>query len=196
MKYRILTLLFMLALFDSLSAQPPVGDPPVDRPELQTQIDVATQVVAGDVSSLEVAPGVEDLLMSVDESGEPVYLDRHRRTDAVVVRSDQPGGESSYSTNAQSKHGPLAYYQVPGDPPVIDPGDGSGPVTETGGFINDLWQWLLTNGLSVLLPLLALIEVVVRLTPTEKDNAWFRWVMNLVNTIFPNRKKGGGTFAQ
>lgn len=66
----------------------------------------------------------------------------------------------------------------------------------------DLWVWLtgFINGLvpetvvSWLFAFLLVGETLVRLTPTETDDKWFLWVKRVIDTIFPSRKKGGGTF--
>lgn len=56
-----------------------------------------------------------------------------------------------------------------------------------GNFIMDNW-------LALLLAVMALVKVVVNLTPTEKDNNVFGWVDTFFNTFIPNYKAGGGTF--
>lgn len=42
--------------------------------------------------------------------------------------------------------------------------------------------------------LLAVFEIVVRLTPSEKDNTVLSYLSKIINAFIPNRKKGGGTF--
>ncbi|MGE5521497.1 MAG: hypothetical protein ACM3VS_16345 [Candidatus Dadabacteria bacterium] len=42
------------------------------------------------------------------------------------------------------------------------------------------------------LSLLSFLEVVTRLTPTEKDNTVLRFLSNILNAFIPNLKKGGG----
>ena len=42
--------------------------------------------------------------------------------------------------------------------------------------------------------LLAFCDVVVRLTPSVKDNSILSFVSKIFNYIIPNRKTGGGTF--
>lgn len=59
-------------------------------------------------------------------------------------------------------------------------------VTET-NFFAENWG-------ALLLGLLAFIEIIVRITPSEKDNSIFNWIVALINAILPNLKKGGGTF--
>ena len=36
-------------------------------------------------------------------------------------------------------------------------------------------------------------ELIVRLTPTEKDNTIYGKIKSILDAIIPNRKKGGGT---
>ena len=42
--------------------------------------------------------------------------------------------------------------------------------------------------------LLGFIDLVARLTPTEKDNSIVNFLLTLFNAIIPNFKKGGGSF--
>lgn len=59
--------------------------------------------------------------------------------------------------------------------------------TTTSDFIKNNW-------IALLMGLLGFIELIVRLTPTEKDNSIFNWITALINALLPNLKKGGGTF--
>jgi hypothetical protein len=51
------------------------------------------------------------------------------------------------------------------------------------------WEILLENWAELLLAGLALTKVVVRLTPSIKDDAVFGWLDKLVETIVPNITK-------
>lgn len=42
------------------------------------------------------------------------------------------------------------------------------------------------------LSLLSFLEVVTRLTPSQKDNTILAFLSNVLNAIIPNLKKGGG----
>lgn len=55
-----------------------------------------------------------------------------------------------------------------------------------------MFQFIQEHWVALLLALLAFIEVIVRLTPTEKDNRIFTIVKNIIDFFIPNRKKGGG----
>ena len=57
----------------------------------------------------------------------------------------------------------------------------------TGNFFSDNWGALLMG-------ILGFIDLVARLTPTEKDNSIVNFLMTLLNSIIPNLKKGGGSF--
>ena len=46
----------------------------------------------------------------------------------------------------------------------------------------------------VLWSLVAILEVVVRLTPTEKDNSILNKVVWVLGKLVPNKKKDGKTF--
>lgn len=54
-----------------------------------------------------------------------------------------------------------------------------------GGFLAHNWGILS-------LSLISFLEVVTRLTPTEKDNTVLAFLSNVLNAIIPNIKKGGG----
>lgn len=50
-------------------------------------------------------------------------------------------------------------------------------------------EFILDNLAELVIGVLALIKVVVNLTPTEKDNQVFGYVDSLVNMIITDRKK-------
>jgi hypothetical protein len=54
--------------------------------------------------------------------------------------------------------------------------------------------FLLDNWGALLMGILGFIELVARLTPSEKDNSIVNFLMTLFNAIIPNFKKGGGSF--
>ena len=60
-------------------------------------------------------------------------------------------------------------------------------LAEGGNFFSDNWR-------ALLLGLLGFIDLVARLTPTEKDNSIINFLMTLFNAIIPNFRKGGGRF--
>lgn len=68
------------------------------------------------------------------------------------------------------------------DPPQLEEGD---TVLD---YIKKNWLWLL----GVFIPVL---EVIVRLTPTEKDNTILSRLLSLLGRFIPNLRKGGGTHA-
>jgi hypothetical protein len=55
-------------------------------------------------------------------------------------------------------------------------------------------NFFLDNWGALLLGIFGFIDLVVRLTPTEKDNSIVNFLMTLFNAIIPNFKKGGGSF--
>lgn len=75
---------------------------------------------------------------------------------------------------------------------------------ETGGVVVDPatpavvpvtpGNFFLENWVALLFGLMGFIELIVRLTPSEKDNSIFNWIFTLLNALLPNLKKGGGTF--
>ncbi len=55
-------------------------------------------------------------------------------------------------------------------------------------------SFLLDNWGALILGFLGFIDLVARLTPTEKDNSIVNFLLSLFNAIIPNFKKGGGSF--
>lgn len=87
----------------------------------------------------------------------------------------------SDAEQATLENTPIAYEQAPASE------------EETTTTWQKLLAWLKDNWVAALFGLLAIVEVVVTLTPTERDNSWFVWLKNFVQSILPNRKAGGGT---
>ena len=57
-------------------------------------------------------------------------------------------------------------------------------------------NWLIENYadlIAIAAGLIAVAEIVVNLTPSEKDNSVLLKIKNGLAAIFPNFKKGGGT---
>jgi len=79
----------------------------------------------------------------------------------------------------------IAQEEGGGSAPVVDPN--TTEVAPTGNFFTNNWIALLGG-------ILVFIELIVRLTPSEKDNSIFNWLAALINALIPNLKKGGGTF--
>jgi hypothetical protein len=50
-------------------------------------------------------------------------------------------------------------------------------------------EFLLEHKMELVLAVMALIKVVVNLTPSEKDNQVFGLIDNIINAIVPNRVK-------
>lgn len=47
--------------------------------------------------------------------------------------------------------------------------------------------------IAILAGLIAVAEIVVNLTPSEKDNSVLLKIKNVLSAVIPNFKKGGGT---
>lgn len=60
-------------------------------------------------------------------------------------------------------------------------------LVEGGNFFSKNWGALLMG-------LLGFIDMVARLTPTEKDNSIVNSLMTLFSALIPNFRKGGGSF--
>jgi hypothetical protein len=50
-------------------------------------------------------------------------------------------------------------------------------------------EFVLLHWVSILLSVIGVIEVIVRLTPTTKDDAWFKWLRRIVDSVVPNRSR-------
>ncbi len=62
-------------------------------------------------------------------------------------------------------------------------------------FFVKIWNWIAANWLEIGasgIGLMGIIEIVVRLTPSEKDNAAFAWLRSAIDWLIPNLKTGGG----
>ncbi len=62
--------------------------------------------------------------------------------------------------------------------------------------MTNLFQWFQSNAdvvFELVMALILLLEIIVNLTPSDKDNSILLKIKNAVAFIFPNRKKNGGT---
>lgn len=55
-------------------------------------------------------------------------------------------------------------------------------------------DYVKANLVVLIYALIALIEVIVRLTPTDKDNSLLSALKALLDKLIPNRRVGGGTY--
>ena len=101
------------------------------------------------------------------------------------VQASNPSDQTSFVVDNQST-APAALAQEEGgvqaEPEQTNVGQES-----AGNFFSDNWGALLMG-------ILGFIDLVARLTPTEKDNSIVNFLMTLLNSIIPNLKKGGGSF--
>lgn len=96
--------------------------------------------------------------------------------------------QSSFVVDQQTIAPAVAMQEEGGVAIEADNPNADQPVIETtGDFLKDNW-------IALLLGLLGFIELIVRLTPSTKDNSIFNWLATLINALLPNIKKGGGTF--
>lgn len=94
---------------------------------------------------------------------------------AVIISVDDLQGEEHLYASLGSD----PQYELE-DPPVFLEGE------SLADFAKRNWKWLAAV-------LILLLEFIVRLTPTEKDNAILSRFLGILGTIVPNLKKGGGT---
>jgi hypothetical protein len=101
------------------------------------------------------------------------------------VQALNPGNRTSFAVDNPNT-APVALDQEEGG--VQDPPEQTNVGQETeGNFFSDNWGALLMG-------LFGFVELVARLTPTEKDNSIVNFLLTLLNAIIPNFKKGGGSF--
>lgn len=107
-------------------------------------------------------------------------------TETTIEVSDFNGTEL-ISIDALPVEANLLYASLSAAPQEeLDPTPAIAEGQTTLDYILRNWQWLL----AALIPLL---EIIVRLTPTEKDNTILSRALGLLGKFFPNIKKGGGT---
>lgn len=137
--------------------------------------------------------------MCMAQESEPVMIDMIAND---MIANDIPGGIIEDILLATPDKGLLASNELRAKAQVDPtPNPSPSPDPEPGDPF-DLWVWL-SSFLAGLVPenvigyfgaFLLIGETVVRLTPTEEDDKWFLWVKRIIDTIFPSRKRGGGTF--
>lgn len=105
-----------------------------------------------------------------------------------TVKDERSGGIATslqFGAGGNDKRFPIARSQISqGEEPAND-----GEQSSSGG----VWAFLWANIATILWALIALIEVVVRLTPSEKDNSILSYITQVLSKIVPNRRVGGGT---
>ena len=101
------------------------------------------------------------------------------------VQASNPSDQTSFVVDNQST-APAALAQEEGGVQAPPEQTNVGQET-TGNFFSDNWGALVMG-------ILGFVDLVARLTPTEKDNSIVNFLMTLFNAIIPNFKKGGGSF--
>ncbi len=56
------------------------------------------------------------------------------------------------------------------------------------------WQFVTGHLAELIFGLLAFAEIIVRLTPTKKDDSILNFIITIIDALFPNRRKNGGKF--
>ena len=118
--------------------------------------------------------------------------------DTTYYSVEQPGEPPAWfrviatDSTADTLELALPPAHLAGDPTGTPAGEV--PTEDEPGPLAALWAFVLANWQQLLFGFLALFEVIVRLTPTEKDNNLLRWLQSILDAILPNRAKGGGRF--
>ncbi|WP_299576715.1 hypothetical protein [uncultured Sunxiuqinia sp.] len=103
--------------------------------------------------------------------------------------TDPPSDQVSYIQTTDLQQ---AAATIELDAPVIlvqDSGEDPPTVSEK-SFVDLLKE----NWLGVLLGLLGFIEIIVRLTPTKKDDSLLNKLYKILDFLIPNFRQGGGRF--
>ena len=61
--------------------------------------------------------------------------------------------------------------------------------------MNTILAWFTDNSdvvFELVMALIIILEIVVNLTPSDKDNSILLKIKNVIAFLFPNRRKGGG----
>jgi hypothetical protein len=61
--------------------------------------------------------------------------------------------------------------------------------------MNTILEWFTGNSdvvFELVMALILILEIVVNLTPSDKDNSLLLKIKNVISFLFPNRRKGGG----
>ena len=101
------------------------------------------------------------------------------------VQASNSSNQTSFVVDNQST-APMALAQEEGGVQV-EPEQTNLGQESASNFFSDNWG-------ALLLGILGFIDLVARLTPTEKDNSIVNFLVTLFNAIIPNFKKGGGSF--
>jgi hypothetical protein len=104
-------------------------------------------------------------------------------------------GAMDLAFHSQQPTAPVARFVSNQEPDSLGEdaqGDVLEPAEDEETALQRLWAWLKSNWLMALFALLGIIEIIVHLTPTERDNAWFKWLMEMIDRILPNRRAPGG----
>ncbi|MDP3645458.1 MAG: hypothetical protein Q8S54_20020 [Bacteroidota bacterium] len=101
------------------------------------------------------------------------------------VQASNPTNQTSFVVDNQST-APAALTQEEGGVQAKPEQTNVGQ-EDSGSFFSDNWGALLMG-------LFGFIDLVARLTPSEKDNSIVNFLMTLFNAIIPNFRKGGGSF--
>ncbi len=101
------------------------------------------------------------------------------------VQASNPGDQTSFVVNNQNT-APAAMAQEEGG--VQNTPEKTNVEQDTAiNFFFDNWGALVMG-------ILGFVDLVARLTPSEKDNSIVNFLMTIFNAIIPNFKKGGGSF--
>lgn len=87
---------------------------------------------------------------------------------------------------------PVQYAQIPTvqEADTVVAADSNEPLPDQPSGI---WAFLVANWVALLIALGGFLEVIVRLTPSQKDDTILAFIKNILDSFIPNRRIGGGT---
>lgn len=105
---------------------------------------------------------------------------------ALVVHPPNNG----QSVLSKESEGTTRYLQAQIATPAPDPIQSDPLQSDDVGWLN----YVKSNFVTLAYALIAILEVIVRITPTERDNSLLSALKSLLDKLIPNRRVGGGTY--
>lgn len=109
----------------------------------------------------------------------------------VTACSKQPAAVDTAAQVSYEQTASVSFVADDVSAPVLLVQDAEEVPAESDKSFSDI---LRENWISILFGFLGFVELIVRITPTEKDNSIFNLLMTVINAIIPNFRSGGGKF--
>jgi hypothetical protein len=115
---------------------------------------------------------------------------KNGKKDNIEVRDFSESADAQPDTDA-----PVAYSQTDAPPasPAVEAQDETPAPPPEASESGNVWDFIKANLVALILALMALAELIVRATPTKKDDSIFNFLKSILDSIIPNRRVGGGS---